>query len=431
MSFKTLHITNAWHSTSGGISTFYRALLDAANREGHLLRLIVPAERTYTEPVGAFGKVYHLAAPRAPLNASYRILYPTRFLWPRTAIHQILHCEQPDLVEICDKYSLPYLSGLLRIQRLPGLALRPTVVGLSCERMDENFAAYLMPGHVGRWFSRAYMKCIYFPQFDHHIAVSEHVAQELRPASRGHKVQRGVWPGAMGVDIERFSPAFRSLQIRRSLEQRCHATPDSVLMLFAGRLVPEKNLPLLLTTLLELRSGGAHRDYRLLVAGQGILLDQFRRACEQQAPGAVTFLGHLKERDELAQVYANCDLFLHPNPREPFGIALLEAMASGLPVAAPDAGGILSFACSQNSWLAPPRASAMADAARAATVDCDTRQQKLKAARETAEHHAWPAVTARFFTIYRELHALRLNANCQVSQPLFYSTRGNLLGIEI
>jgi hypothetical protein len=53
---------------------------------------------------------------------------------------------------------------------------------------------------LGRWFARQYMKWLYFPQFDHHIAVSEYTAEELGIASRGHKVQRGVWLGPMGVD---------------------------------------------------------------------------------------------------------------------------------------------------------------------------------------------------------------------------------------
>ncbi len=43
----------------------------------------------------------------------------------------------------------------------------------------------------------------------------------------------------------------------------------------------------------------------------------------------VTYLGHEADRRRLADLYANVDVFLHPNPREPFGIAPLEAMASG------------------------------------------------------------------------------------------------------
>ena len=57
---KTLHLTNAYHPTSGGIRTFYRALLREANNQARPLRLIVPGEHDEIEEVGRFGRVYHL-----------------------------------------------------------------------------------------------------------------------------------------------------------------------------------------------------------------------------------------------------------------------------------------------------------------------------------------------------------------------------------
>ena len=142
MSLKTLHLTNAWHATSGGIGTFYRSLLDAANATGHQLRLVVPAEADSIQEVGAYGRIYQVKSARAPLNGSYRFLYPLHYLRPHGRICEILNAEQPDLIEICDKYTLPYLGGLLRIGKLKGVELKAPIVGLSCERMDENLAAY-------------------------------------------------------------------------------------------------------------------------------------------------------------------------------------------------------------------------------------------------------------------------------------------------
>jgi hypothetical protein len=89
-----------------------------------------------------------------------------------------------------------YLAALLRLGWLTG-HYRPAVVGLSCERMDENVAQYI---------SRFYMRRLYFPMFDHHIAISAHVAGELREASRGHDVRRGVWVRPMGAECDLFHP---------------------------------------------------------------------------------------------------------------------------------------------------------------------------------------------------------------------------------
>ena len=52
MTLKTLHLTNAWHETSGGIATFYRALLRAANGRGHFMTLVVPGQSAQVEKVG-------------------------------------------------------------------------------------------------------------------------------------------------------------------------------------------------------------------------------------------------------------------------------------------------------------------------------------------------------------------------------------------
>ncbi|NDJ15273.1 MAG: hypothetical protein EBY17_29510, partial [Acidobacteriia bacterium] len=105
---KTLHLTNSWHATSGGIATFYRAIMDEANRRGQQMRLVVPGDRTRTEEVGSFGRIYYIEAPRAPMNPSYRVIYPHRYLLPGTALQRILNEECPDLVEISEKYSMPW-----------------------------------------------------------------------------------------------------------------------------------------------------------------------------------------------------------------------------------------------------------------------------------------------------------------------------------
>src|SRR5579864_2830199 len=350
---KTLHLTNAWHATSGGIATFYRALVAAANQEGRSIRLVVPGEEDRVESAGPHGLIYFIRAGHAPLNSSYRLMLPNAFLGRHGAIRRILDEERPDLVEVCDKYTLPYLSGLLRERWLLGREFRPVTVGLSCERMDENFASYVSEGALGETLSRMYMKWIYFPMFDYHIANSEHTAQELVPASRGHKVRRAVWVSPMGADCDRFRPSRRSEGERAALIKACGGNRQTVLLLYAGRLAAEKNLPLL-ADLMGMLNADREHDFRLLIAGDGVLRATIEALCSRKANGRVTFLGHVGDQEKLANVYANADIFVHPNPREPFGIAPLEAMAAGLALVAPNSGGVNSYADESNACLAEP-----------------------------------------------------------------------------
>ncbi len=431
MLMRTLHLTNFWHPTSGGVATFYRALTEAANRRRHHLRLVVPSDRDRIEQVGDFVRIYHLRAAPAPLNPRYRLLRPRLFMRPGGAIAKILRDEKPDLVEICDKYTLNYLAALLRKRLVPGVASRPVVVGLSCERMDVNVGVYLGPSRPWKFFARHYMKWLYFPMFDHHVAVSSSVAEELRAAARGHAVRRAVWIRGMGVDAELFHPRRRNQACRLRLASSLGAPAEATWLLYAGRLVPEKNLGLLLDTMREL-SRPANDSFHLVVAGDGILRGDLEHQWTAEFPGRIHFLGHISERERLADLYANADLFLHPNPREPFGIAPLEAMASGTPLLAANSGGVTEYANAGNAWLVEPTGAAFAQACLEAVQESQLRRERTARARRTAEAHSWPRVAEGFLDLYREIWNLVRNpAYSVVSGPAFHSTPGDWLGREI
>jgi len=418
---KTLHLTNAWHEKSGGIATFYKELIIAANREKHYIRLVVPGDGDSIQEVGAFGRIYRLAAPSAPLNPAYRILYPSQFLSAHSKIQRIIRDERPDLVEICDKYNLHYFGGLLRLGLLPGIDYRPALVGLSCERMDENFAVYVGWGSLGKRFSQFYMHWLYFPFFDYHIAVSEQTAGELAPAALGHAVSRRVWIRPMGVDTDRFSPYKRSEQRRLHLLQSCDGDRGSALLLYAGRLAPEKNLDLLIDLMGELNLTG--RQFRLVIAGDGIEQPRLKALMQSQFPGKVVFLGHVDDREDLAELYASCDVFLHPNPREPFGIAPLEAMAAGIPLVAPNSGGITGYANMANAWTVEPTGRAFAGAVLEALTDRTLRQRKIKEAINTAARYSWLRIASQYLRLYQEISRLHRGLSPSPGlEPAFTST---------
>jgi glycosyltransferase involved in cell wall biosynthesis len=248
------------------------------------------------------------------------------------------------------------------------------------------------------------MHWMYFPFFDHHAAVSEHAAAELLPASQSHRVERGIWVRPMGVDVARFSPGRRSSAMRQHLLQKSNAPAAGTLLLYAGRLAPEKNLPLLLEMMQVLDRDPGH-DYRLIMVGDGIERERLERLSAQLAPRKVCFFDHMTDREQLAEVYASCDLFVHPNPREPFGIAPLEAMASGLPLVGANSGGLISFANDANAWLAEPEAIAFAGAVRQALRDDTARLARVQAGLATAVEHSWDSAALAYFSLYDAIHA--------------------------
>jgi len=270
------------------------------------------------------------------------------------------------------------------------------------------------------------MKLIYFPFFDHHIANSPYTAGELRAAAQGQLVPRGVWIRPMGVDARHLSPARRSAEARNRVLEMVAAGDGSVVLLYVGRLVPEKNLALLFDLLARL-ARDAKRDYRLLVVGDGIERGKWEEFSRREAPGRVTFAGHVGDKNQLAEIFANADIFIHPNPREPFGIAPLEAMASGLPLVAPDSGGVTSYADSTNAWMARPDFESFAAAVEAALSDDAARNDRVQAALAAAERNTWENACAGFLDLYAELHRAAVDPAHALPEPAFSSTPASRL----
>ena len=398
---KTLHMTNAFHPSSGGVATSYRALLTEADKSGRLMRLVIPSDHDGVEQFGDFGRIYHVAAPHSRFfDTRYRTIWPHRYLLSRSGrIWEILAAEQPDVLEIRDKLCLNWLGGLFRKSFHPGIK-RPVLVASSAERFDDMLSAYVAKARAISSFARMYMRYCYIPLFDYHTANSPYTADEIRRAMIS-KHARPLTVCPEGVDCERFHPDTRDPALRASLLARTGGAEQSILLLYSGRLSPEKNLDLLVDAMARLNNI-PEPDCRLIVAGDGPLSSHLHGRLGAVARGRFAFLGHISNRVELARLYATCDVFVHPNPREPFGIAPLEAMASGLALVAPNSGGVLSYADAECAWLAPADPISFA-AAISEAADPGERNARSIAGRKAAERHDWPIVAKRLFDFYDRL----------------------------
>lgn len=399
----SLHLTNAYHPTSGGVRTFYEALLEAAERHGRRVALVVPGPSSIVLRSTTWTRVYAVRAPRSPVyDRRYRVVLPHRFLRPGlNPLRRVLRAEVPHIVEVNDKWSLCYLAGVLRKGWWPEVP-RPTLIGHSAERADVNLAtrwpAWARASRLARW----YMRSVYVPLFDYHVANSPYTADEIREALPDGRAAHVHWL-PMGVDTSRFGPRHRDDRLRRDLLARLGAPDHATLLLAVGRLSPEKDLPLLLDALARLAVEAAS-DFRLVIAGDGPQKEALQREADRRVPGRVLLPGHVGDGDALARMMASADAFVHANAREPFGIAPLEAMASGTPVVLPDSGGVLAYATAANAWLYAPGGEALARVLREARDRPAERRRRAAQALRDASALDWARVTARWFAQYDDLH---------------------------
>src|SRR3954447_17069883 len=176
---RSVHITNCYHKSSGGISTSYNNLLTAATKRGRHIALIVPGETESVEEVSEFAKIYYVPAKKSPVfDKRYRVMMPWQYLKTDSIIRRILLKEKPNVIEVTDKYSLTMLAPMIRTGSFRKLG-RPMMVHFSCERMDDNVRSYLGIGGIGKWFTDLVIRNYHLPAFDFHLANSHYTAQEF------------------------------------------------------------------------------------------------------------------------------------------------------------------------------------------------------------------------------------------------------------
>ena len=162
------------------------------------------------------------------------------------------------------------------------------------------------------------------------------------------------------------------------------------------------------------------------------MFDALQAECATKGLRHVIFLGHIADRETLADYFANADIFVHPNPREPFGIAPLEAMAAGLALIAPNTGGLTSYANDSNAWLADATPAAFASAISAIGADPAAHASRTFQARVTAESYRWQHVASRYLQLCRDLNSVTQGE--QVGETIAartWSTPGDLFGREL
>jgi glycosyltransferase involved in cell wall biosynthesis len=189
-----------------------------------------------------------------------------------------------------------------------------------------------------------------------------------------------LWP--QGVDARRFHPGKASKEWRVRLSG---GHPAEKLLIYVGRLAREKGIGRL--KVISRKIPGT----RLAIVGDG----PARRELEAEFAGTPTVFTGLLQGDELAAAYASADVFLFPSTTETLGIAMIEALASGLPVIASRGGATREVVSHGESGLLydPDSAPALIEAVNKLFTDDSLRAALGRGARTAAEERTWESAT--------------------------------------
>ena len=296
---RVVRIANFVTPVSGGVRTALAHLARDYRSRGIDPVLVIPGPRD-ARTTGPDGTVITLASPRLP-GTSYHVLLD------RDRVRRALRGLRPDAVEVHDRFTLAWVVPWLRRHRVP-------TVLMVHERLTTPLRAFAhLPGVAADGTEGVANRRL--------VDAVGPVVVASRSVARTFPVGAAtVVP--LGVDRALFPP--------RSLRR-----DDTTLRLaLVGRLSPEK-APLLAVDAATMLVGGG-RDVHLDVIGTGSLL----RRVERRAPwGRTTLHGHVPQ-EEVSRLVRDADVLLAPCPTEAFGLAALEALASGVPVVAHRDGAV-------------------------------------------------------------------------------------------
>jgi len=250
-----------------------------------------------------------------PISIPFPLYPELKIANPFTNLDRHLAKFQPDLIHVVNPFSIGVAgTRYARLNHIPLVASYHTdIPGYSTRYYGLPFMTHLIWDYF-RWVHN---------QADLTLCPSQSTLQELD--KKGFKNLK-LW--SRGVDLEKFAPSKSSPEWRWGISA---GRPETVILLYVGRLAAEKRVEWLLPVIQSIPY--AH----LVIVGDGPMREDLQALFKGTN---TTFTGYLQGED-LARAYASSDIFVFPSANETFGNVVLEAMASGLPVVAPRSGGVM------------------------------------------------------------------------------------------
>ncbi len=342
-----------WSASGGGVARYLRGKRTWLAKHSNWRHTIIAPGPSTPDTLG-------ISAWPLPFSGGYR------FPLARAAAAREIVRQRPDVIEVGDPYRFAW-SALDAGQHL-GVPVAAFYHSNIDALTDHRLTRALRPS------VRRYLRHLY-QQYDAVFAASQWSSHTLLELGLDNVVHQ-----PLGVDCALFHPGQRDPHWRRELG----CSESDVVLLYAGRFAPEKNLDQLARAVDHL---GA--PYVLIAIGDGPSAPHGTR---------VRVVPYQSEASALARALASADLFVHAGDQETFGLAALEALACGTPVVARARGGLTDLidGCAAIG-VEPDGAAALAEVIAAVAPNAGLlREAARRRALEFDAHRAFSKLINRY-----------------------------------
>jgi phosphatidylinositol alpha 1,6-mannosyltransferase len=293
-------VTESFLPQVNGVTNSVLRVLEHLRAEGHQALVIAP------ESSGGVTEYAGFRVKRVP-SLEMKGLLPVGF--PQKAIEPLIDGFNPDVIHLASPFFLGnYASRVAERLDIPTLSVYQTdIAGFA-----RHYGLTIAHDSLKRWVAKIHKRTT------RTLAPSHWSCEDLKATgvSNVH-----LWP--RGVDSQKFSPEKRDINLRCELLAN---RPDRKLVGYVGRLANEKRID-------DLATLDARDDIQLVIIGEGPARARLERVLKN-----ARFVGY-QSGEDLARYYASLDIFIHTGKHETFCQSVQEALASGVPVIAPNFGG--------------------------------------------------------------------------------------------
>ncbi|MBI1364510.1 MAG: glycosyltransferase [Alphaproteobacteria bacterium] len=323
---KIVDICEFFSDFGGGVRTYVHQKLEACANLGCEATIIAPGPSDRREKrLG--GEIIWVRAPVLPFDHRYHLFSRAK------PVHDLLDEIRPDVVEGSSTWRGAWIAGRWRGPAAKVLFLHQDPVACYPQSLLSPAISEERVDQMCFWFW-SYMRRL-ASLFDASAVTSDWFASRLE----GFGIKRPL-VSSFGIDKKLFSYALRSDAERAAMLAACGVEdPSAVLFVAISRHHLEKRLGTMIEAFDRFRKT---RPAGLYLIGDGPgWRTVHRRAARVRN---VHVAGHISDRAILARRLASADYFLHGCGSETFGLVIAEALASGLPIVVPNAGGALDLA---------------------------------------------------------------------------------------